>query len=127
RRGARCARRLPRVATPRRFRARRRRQAGAVARSSVGRCALREARGEARRRRDAPPRPRRCVMGGSLLGSSNTFEGIQDVIARFYAGERKSLEALDDGVTWRVSSPKRGVFPDVIVRLKRGRYRFEKT
>lgn len=59
------------------------------------------------------------------LGSSPAFEGIQDVIAKFYAGERKELVKQEDG-TWSVLGSK-GVLSGVRVRFHSGRWRFEKV
>jgi hypothetical protein len=66
------------------------------------------------------------MMGGSLLGSSNTLDGIRSVIARFYAGESKELAPIDAD-SWSVLRTNGEALPGVIVRLKRGRYRFEST
>ena len=60
---------------------------------------------------------------GVLFGSSGTYEGIQDVIAKFYAGERKVLTPDGEG-RWSVSMADGRVLRTCVV-LRKGRYRFE--
>lgn len=56
------------------------------------------------------------------LGSAPTEAGILDVIARFYAGERKMIQATPHG--WTVHRADGSQIPSVGVRLVRGRYVF---
>lgn len=62
---------------------------------------------------------------GHLLGSAGSFDGIQKVITRFYAGESKRLETQPDG-TMHVLRENGERLAGVIVRFQRGRYRFER-
>lgn len=55
------------------------------------------------------------------LASSNTLEGISQLIAQFYGGERKELREISPGV-WQVISA--GEPLSTIVTLRRGRYVF---
>lgn len=60
-----------------------------------------------------------------LLGSSPTFEGIQDVIAAFYCGERKQLRPVGECETlWTVHKAD-GTELSTLVSLEKGRYRFQ--
>lgn len=59
-----------------------------------------------------------------LLASSGTLEGIQELIAAFYCGERKTLR--QEGDAWRVLRSDGTPIERVrVVGPKRGRYRFE--
>lgn len=64
-----------------------------------------------------------------LLGSSGSLEGIGDVIAKFYGGERKKLEPVRQGevTEWTVHQTNGAQISSVRVVLQRGRYRFEKV
>lgn len=60
----------------------------------------------------------------TLLGSAPTLEGIQEVIAAFYCGSRKTLR--QEGDAWRVLRTDGTPLTRVrVVGPKRGRYRFE--
>lgn len=58
-----------------------------------------------------------------LLASAALLPDIQDLIARFYGGERKHMILMAPN-EWRLER-KEGLIPGVRVVLKRGRYRFE--
>lgn len=59
----------------------------------------------------------------TLLGSSPTLEGIQEVIAAFYFGRR---ELRQEGDAWRVLRTDGTPLTRVrVIGPKRGRYRFE--
>lgn len=62
-----------------------------------------------------------------LLGSSGSLEGIGDVIAKFYGGERKKLEPVGQAAVteWTVHQTSGAQISSVRVVLKQGRYRFE--
>lgn len=61
-----------------------------------------------------------------LLGSSNTLEGITQVITAFYCGSRIALFNNIGTNTFEVHNIN-GRITDVMVRKVRGRYRFETT
>lgn len=63
------------------------------------------------------------MTAGVLFGTSATLDGIQDVIAKFYAGERKVLREQSPGI-WSVHKID-GTKLATVVRLHKGRYRFE--
>lgn len=69
----------------------------------------------------------RVVTAGRLWGSSNTLDGIGQVIAAFYAGERKDLRPVDGAKipSWTVHRADGRQIAGVIVVQRRGRYRFE--
>ena len=58
-----------------------------------------------------------------LLGSAPTLERVKEVIAAFYGGEQKELRPLNDA-SWSVHKAD-GSRLSTVVRLKKGRYRFE--
>ncbi len=60
----------------------------------------------------------------TLYGSSGTIEGIGNVIADFYGGERKTLAEGPD-LVWTVRRASGVPIEGVRVVLIRGRYRFE--
>ena len=57
-------------------------------------------------------------------GSSPSLAGIEDVIAFFYAGERKQLFAMGDKL-WTVHRADGSQIAGVCVRFVKGRYVFE--
>ena len=61
-------------------------------------------------------------METALIGSSDTFDGIKSVIAKFYYGERELISVSD--TEWKIIG-KMGVLKYARVILKKGRYRFE--
>lgn len=58
------------------------------------------------------------------LGSSPTFEGIQQVIKAFYVGSVKELRPATE-TTWTVHNADGTQLSRVQVRLHKGRYLFE--
>ena len=61
-------------------------------------------------------------METTLLGSSDTLDGIKAVIAKFYYSEKELLFVASN--EWQIIG-KNGVINDMRVILKKGRYRFE--
>lgn len=59
------------------------------------------------------------------LASSDTLIGIGECIEVFYCGSKKELLQVDD-TTWKVVKVDGTVLSSVIVRLRAGRYVFEK-
>ena len=61
-------------------------------------------------------------MKTTLLGSAPTLDGIKNVIAKFYYGEKELLPVVPN--EWQIIS-KNGAINGVRVIFKKGRYRFE--
>ena len=60
-----------------------------------------------------------------LLASAPSLEKLREIIAEYYCGASIRLEGMKDGKTWTVHNAK-GKIKRVYVRLKAGRYRFER-
>ena len=59
----------------------------------------------------------------TLLASSGTEEGIKSLIRKFYCMERDAaINIQEDGAIKRLDGFQ---FPNVVVKKKKGRYRFE--
>ena len=61
-------------------------------------------------------------MKTTLIGSAPTLDGIKDVIAKFYYGEKELLSLVPN--EWQIIG-KNGAINGVRVILKGKRYRFE--
>lgn len=68
------------------------------------------------------------MKGSTLIASATTLEGARQAVSKFYAGSTITLAPTpwrEDGSVWTVATG-RGHIAEVVVRLVRGRYRFER-